>query len=517
MKMDNSAETVIPVQAEFYDDAREQVFPPPRPFQESAHLELRKGFVAGHRLQIVMAPTGAGKTYLALRVCAEALARGKRVVFICDRKTLINQTSAVADGYGMPPHGIIQASNPRMDLRKPFQIASAQTIDRRGLSDDFDVVVVDEAHTLYGPVVEFITGTKAAVIGLSATPFTKGLGHTYGRVINAATMDQLVKQGVLTPLRTLTCTRPDMTGAKTSGGEWTQKAAEERELTIVGDVVAEWKKHANGLKTIVFGPTIAHCEKLVDEFRKAGVEAATFTAETDDKARAELLREYRKPDSRIRVLVSVEALAKGFDVPDVGCVCDCRPLRKSLSTFVQMIGRGLRCSPGKTKCVLLDFSGNIIRFADDFADVYFNGLSSLDDGERLDREVRKEPAKEPKPCPVCGFHPVGKKCVGCGWEFKRKSEIEHEAGEAVEVDVLRGKGGGQYASSRAELYAMLATYARCHINGNAKGWAAHKYRAVTGNWPSNSFHYESAPHTQPSLALIGKIKSLEIAWRRGRR
>jgi len=491
-------------------------FPSPRPFQESAHLELRKGFLSGHRLQVVMAPTGAGKTYLALRVCDEALKRGKRVVFICDRKTLINQTSAVADGYGMQPHGIIQAQNPRFDLRKAFQIASAQTIDRRGLSDDFDVVVVDECHTLMDATVEFIQGSKAAVIGLSATPFTKGLGQIYGRVINAATMHQLVSDGVLTPLRVLTCTRPDMTGAKTSGGEWTQKAAEERELTIVGDVVAEWQKHASGLKTIVFGPTIAHCEKLVEQFQAAGVEARTFTAETDDATRTALLAEYRKPDSRIRVLVSVEALAKGFDVPDVGCVCDCRPLRKSLSTFVQMVGRGLRSSPGKAECVLLDFSGNIIRFADDFADVYFNGVSSLDAGERLDREVRKEP-KEPKSCGACGFVPAGKVCVKCGFEARRKSDIEHEAGEAREVDVLRGKGGGQYATSRAELYAMVATYCRAHVRGNAKGAAAHKYRAIAGTWPSNSFHFESAPHTHPSPALLGKLKSMEIAWRRSRR
>lgn len=491
----------------------ERGFKTPREFQVTTHDELRKGF-AKHRLQLVMAPTGGGKTYIALRVCAGALAKGKRVVFICDRKTLINQTSETADSYGMPPHGIIQANNPRFDLRKPFQIASAQTIQSRGINDVFDVIVVDEAHTVMDATVEFIQASKAAVIGLSATPFTKGLGKIYGRVINAATMEQLTKQGVLTPLRVLTCTRPDMTGAKTSGGEWTQKAAEERELTIIGDVVKEWQKHAAGLKTIVFGPTIAHCEKLVEQFKAAGVEARAFTSLTTDSERAELLAEYRKPDSRLRVLVSVEALAKGFDVPDVGCVCDCRPLRKSLSTFVQMVGRGLRCSPGKTECVLLDFSGNVIRFAEDFADVYFNGLASLDEGERLDREVRDEP-KEPKACGACGFTPCGKKCIRCGFEAKRKSEIEHGDGEAVEVDILKARSGERYAGSKSELYAAIATYARRHIRGNAKGWTAHKYRGITGGWPGSfNFDREGAFAVEPSPALVGKLMSMDIAWRR---
>ena len=78
-------------------------FPGLRAFQTATNIELRRGHTKTQK-QIVMAPTGAGKTLLALHVCAEALARGGRVVFICDRKTLINQTSAVADAYGMPPH-----------------------------------------------------------------------------------------------------------------------------------------------------------------------------------------------------------------------------------------------------------------------------------------------------------------------------------------------------------------------------------------------------------------------------
>lgn len=495
-----------------------QRFPPPRPFQDVAHRELRTGFAAGHTRQIVMAPTGAGKTYLALRLCNEALARGKRVLFICDRKTLINQTSAVADSYGMPTHGIIQADHPRMALHRPFQIASAQTIRSRGISDDFAVVVVDECHTLVKVVVDFIGQTKAAVIGLSATPFSKGLGKHYSRVINAATMSELTAQGILTPLRILSCKRPDMTGAETTkAGEWTDAAAEERGLGIIGDVVLEWSKHAAGLKTLVFGSTILHCEELVRQFAVAGVRAAVFCATTPDNERAALLEEYRKPESLLRVLVSVEALAKGFDVPDVGCVCDCRPLRKSLSTFVQLIGRGLRCSPGKLECVLLDFSGNVVRFADDFADLYFNGLASLDQGERLDKEVREDEEHEPKSCPSCGFAPCGKRCIRCGFEPLRKSLVEHGSGVAEEIDILRAQVS-RYAGDRRELYSMIATYVRGRTRpgGNPSGSTAHKYRDVTGTWPPSSFDFASAPHVAPSVALLGKLRSLAIAYARRR-
>lgn len=494
-------------------------FPPPRAFQDTTHRELRSG-AASHQRQVVMAPTGAGKTYLALRVCNEALKKGNRVLFICDRKTLINQTSAVATAYGMPAHGIIQADNPRFALWRPFQIASAQTLGVRGVTDDFKVVVVDECHTLHSAVTDFIAKTSALVIGLSATPFTKGLGSIYSRVINAATMDELVKLGVLTPFRVLSCVRPDMKDAKTSGGEWTAKDAGERGMAIIGDVVREWLEHASGLKTIVFGPTVAHCEKLLGQFKEAGVGAALFTAHTDDKERADLLEEYRKPDSRIRVLISVEALAKGFDVPDVGCVVDCRPLRKSLSTFVQMLGRGLRASPGKRECVLIDHSGNIQRFADDFSDLYFNGISELDAGEKLDREVRRDEEKPMKKCPACGFEPMGRKCVRCGFEAKRVSLHEHADGRAKELDIL-GTGANAYAKTQAELYAMIATRERDRAfrkgnRGNPKGAAAHRFKDITGKWPPKSFVFENTPRMEPSPALLRKLTSLDIAFARSR-
>jgi superfamily II DNA or RNA helicase len=282
-------------------------------------------------------------------------------------------------------------------------------------------------------------------------------------------------------------------------------------MGLIGDVVIEWTRHAAGLKTIVFGPTIVHCEELVRQFRAAGVSAATFTADTSDAERKALLEEYRKPDSTLRVLVSVEALAKGFDVPDVGCVIDCRPLRKSLSTFIQMIGRGLRISPetGKTECVLIDCSGNVVRFADDFADVYFNGLASLDMGEKLDKEVRADEDHEPKSCLKCGFTPCGKRCVRCGFEPIRKSLIEHEHGEAKEIDVL-GRGFTSYAPSKLDLFNALATYAKSR--GHKSSSVGPKFKEITGAWPPWAWLPDAAPHTQPSPALLGKLRSLEIAF-----
>lgn len=330
-------------------------FPQPRAFQERAHELLREGRRAGHKNQLMMAPTGAGKTYLGLRIIHEALQRGKRAIFVCDRTTLINQTSEVADSYGLSAHSVLQANHWRYDPAMPFQIASAQTLARREWPGA-EVIVIDEAHTQMAVWTEHIQTCTASVIGLSATPFSPGLGKLFSNLVNATTMKELTDAGVLVPMKPFTCTRANMAGAATAGGEWTDQAAEERGMAIIGDVVTEWSKYGQGRKTIVFGSTIKHCEEICRQFNEAGVMAAVFTSLTTAAEREQLLKEYRKSDSVLRVLVSVEALAKGFDVKDVGCVVDCRPLRKSLSTAIQMWGRGLRSSPetGKQDCILLD-------------------------------------------------------------------------------------------------------------------------------------------------------------------
>lgn len=336
------------------EQSRLSGFPEPRAFQVRALDRLREGVKAGHRCQMLVAPTGAGKTFIGMYLLSQALSRGKRGMFVCDRRTLIEQTSATADRYGLLDHGVIMASHHRFRPHAPLQIASVQTLARRSWPDA-DVIIIDEAHTQLKAWTEHIPNVQSAVVGLSATPYSDGLGRLFSNVVNAATMRELTELGVLVPMRVLSCTRADMKGAETSGGEWTDRAAEERGMEIVGDVVAEWLKYGEGRKTIVFAATINHCQELERQFRQHGVAAATFTSETTAAERESLLRDYRA-DASLRVLISVEALAKGFDVPDVGCVVDCRPLRKSLSTAIQMWGRGLRSSPdtGKTDCILLD-------------------------------------------------------------------------------------------------------------------------------------------------------------------
>lgn len=483
----------------------------PRPFQVTARLALRDGFMAGHRCQMVMSPTGSGKTILGMFLIGEALQRGRRTIFVADRRTLINQTSNVADSLGLS-HGVVMADSLRYDPDNAFQIASAQTLANRRWPKA-DLIIIDEAHTQLSVWTKYIQTCEAAVIGLSATPFSKGLGKLFSNLVNATTMADLTESGVLVPMRVLTCTRIDMKGAETSGGEWTDKAAGERGTRITGNVVQEWLRYADNRKTIVFGATIDHCASMCKAFNEAGVMAALFTSQTTDAERAALLAEYQKPDSIVRVLISVEALAKGFDVPDVSCVVDARPLQKSLSTAIQMWGRGLRSSPatGKVDMLLLDHSGNIVRFAEDFEAIYHDGLASLDNGEKLDREVRKDrDDAEPKGCPKCHYRPFLKRCMCCGFEILPESNVLADAGKMVEFKVGRAKVG-----DAASVWAQCVTLIRNQRGKpeTAPQRAAHLFKSITGSYPRKLPDYHAVRDVIVTKGVLNKHKSNKIAFR----
>lgn len=419
-----------------------------RPYQGGAVERLREGIRQKLRRQVLVAPTGAGKTEMAMSIVSEAQKKGSRAWFIVDRVTLIDQTSERFFKHGID-HGVIQADHYLTDYAKPVQIASAQTLGRRkNIRDLPDLIIWDECHATYKAVLDLIARAEMAkVIGLTATPFTAGMDKHWDGLVNSTTVNKLLKEKYLAPLRIKACVAPDMAGVKkTNKGEFEDTESGERGIVIIGDVVQTWvaetrKTFGGPVKTIVFSPSVKHGAELCRQFSDAGYNFQQISyLDADDGDRREKIAEFRKPNSAIDGLVSCAVLTKGFDVPDVLCGISCRPYRKSFSSHIQEMGRVMRISPdtGKEFGLWLDHSGNCLSFADDTAWLFEYGVDSLSAAQKKDSEVRepKEQVKKERFCGECStqMEPGQKTCPACGWERPERGEIQYKQGTLVDVN-----------------------------------------------------------------------------------
>jgi DNA repair protein RadD len=170
---------------------------PLRVHQEQALEALRRSPTAGRTRPMLQAPTGFGKTLTAAHIIRRALDKGKRVAFTVPAVSLIDQTVAAFEAEGIDRIGVMQGIHERTDWQQPVQVRSIQTIGRRR-RPDVDLVIVDEAHQLHREVFRWMKDAeRVPFIGLSATPWARGLGKYYDNLIIAATTADLIRDNYL--------------------------------------------------------------------------------------------------------------------------------------------------------------------------------------------------------------------------------------------------------------------------------------------------------------------------------
>ncbi|TPM59135.1 ATP-dependent helicase [Mesorhizobium sp. B2-2-4] len=481
-----------------------------RPHQSHVEGQLRDRLRAGVSWIVLVAPTAFGKTETAMFLIRLALQKGSRVWFMVDRITLVKQTSDRFNDYGID-HGVIQGDNGMNDRYAPeknVQILSIQTFERRDLGYEPDLIFYDECHAQYAETLARLKRfKKTRVIGLTATPFTAGMAENWDGLVNGATVNRLLHEKYLTPLKIMACVAPDMAGVKKKpNGEFADEEAGQRGIVIVGDVVKTWVEQTQAffgrpVKTIVFSPSVRHGEELCRQFAEAGFNFQQISyLDKSDKERDDKIEEFRKPDSAIDGLVSCAVLTKGFDVPDVLCGISCRPYRKSFSSHIQEMGRVMRTAPGKEFGLWLDHSGNCISFAEDTAWLYEYGVDSLSNAQKKDSEVREpsDVVRQKYYCGGCGMQmeAAAIACASCGWERPRRGEIQTVEGELIDFEMStkaafqprKGLRAGCLANPRAIWNAALAY---CLANGTRGEEASRKwaYGVWRGIYPNSKLPY----------------------------
>jgi hypothetical protein len=469
---------------------------------------LRDGFKAGHRAQLLYAPTGFGKTEVAIALMKATSDNYKKSAMILDRIVLVDQTSMRLEKYNIG-HGVMQSNHWKNDSTRRIQVCSAQTLERRNQFPDIDLLIVDECHITRSKITAIIQENPTLkVIGLTATPFTKGLGGIYSNVICASTTGKLVKDKWLTPLKVFISKEIDMTGAKKLAGEWSPDDVTERGMKITGDIVQEWitKTHeVFGMpkKTIVFCAGVAHGQDLVQQFANKGYNFVSISYKDNDEFKKQAIEDFAKPDTDIHGLIATDILTRGFDVPDVCIGVSARPFSKSLSSHIQQLGRVMRPYPGKNFALWLDHSGNYLRFRDDWDEIYEEGVKDLNDQQEKTKKEPTEKEKKESKCPSCSalWPKHSDTCVSCGY-VKQKIQLAVVAGQLIEL----GETQANMRKEKQFFYSELL-----HIANERKynaNWAKHEFKNKFGTWPDNLYQTTRIP----SLTTINWVKHRQIAW-----
>ena len=479
-----------------------------RDYQANILNWLRHGWNS-YNTHLIQAPTGAGKTVIAGTITKGFYDNGKRVLFTVPRTALINQTIKSFKAMGIDKIGVMQADHELTDDRMPIQVGTVQTLARRGY-DDFDCLIVDEAHIRDTKLLEFINTQHCKVIGLTATPYANWMGTIYDNFIKRVTMKHLMDEGYLSEVEFFAPTKPDLKGVKMStsmqyGSDYAEGEVAKimGDAKIAGDIIQFWLANGQDRPTIAFCCNVLHANFLTVEFQKVGVKAEVMVGNTPKEERQRIIKGFE--DGIIHIICSVDVLVEGFD-SDVRCIIYAKPT-KSEMRWTQSIGRGMRTAKGKDKLLVFDHSGTVIRLGMPHT-IEYDELFSDADAFKKAQTARKEEKGESKEkeCSSCNYiKPPGEYvCSKCGFKpiFGQDGEVDENIDmrslEQLKVD----------SAAQKKFYDELCGYWTQKTNEGKnwkKGWISHKYKERYGSWPKFRF----SP-IEPSQETTNYIKHLNI-------
>jgi superfamily II DNA or RNA helicase/HKD family nuclease len=346
----------------------------PEPFQERLLEQIAVSRQFGRHRNLLVSATGTGKTVMAALDYAslrQVLPRA-RLLFVAHREEILDQAlRTFRHGLREPSFGELWVGG-RRPHRFEHVFASIQSLNAAGLeamdSQHFDVVIVDEFHhaaaASYRALLDRIKPVE--LLGLTATPErTDGLpilSWFDNRISAELRLWDAIDQHRLTPfhyygvhdnldLREVPWRRgrgydvDALTRVFTANDAWAKQV-----LKALEDHV-----DPQAMRALGFCVSVAHARFMADVFARHQIPAVAIWSDSPEMERRQALVDLAS--GAVKVVFSVDLFNEGVDVPVVDTLLLLRPT-DSPTLFLQQLGRGLRRSPGKTECTVLDFVGH---------------------------------------------------------------------------------------------------------------------------------------------------------------
>jgi ATP-dependent helicase IRC3 len=337
-----------------------------RPYQEEALDSILSNYENGIKRQLVVLPTGAGKTIIFSHIPIikhDALP----MLVLAHRAELLEQAKSKIKSAN--PHLVVEIEQAeRKAGHVDVVVASVATLGRNNTpriqeypTDYFKTIVIDEAHhaaaTTYRRIVDFFN--YDLLVGVTATPQRSDstrLIDVFEEIVYYKSIQDLIKDGWLCPLVGFRVkTNTDISQVEIQNGEYVQSQLEDTidNPSRNAAVVAAYNDLAMDQKAIVFASGVKHAENLALSFRSASVDAQVIVGTTPQEEREKILKNFSL--GLTKVIVNVGVLTEGFDEPSLQAIIIAKPTRSTL-LYTQIVGRGTRLYEGKEHCKIIDIA-----------------------------------------------------------------------------------------------------------------------------------------------------------------
>lgn len=332
-----------------------------RPYQAEAKQAILAAWDEGYRKTLLVLPTGCGKTVVFSSVTENQVNKGHRVLIMAHRGELLDQAADKLKEASGLDSVLEKAESTSLGSFLPVTVGSVQSLAQekrlaRFPNNYFQDIIVDEAHHClsdsYKRVLDHFP--DANILGVTATPDRgdmKNLGEFFDSKAYEYSMTEAIREGYLCPIKAqMIPLELDIADVGISSGDFSAGEIGHALEPYLHQIAAEMANYCRGRKTVVFLPLIATSQKFCAMLNDAGLRAAEVNGNSDD--RSEVLADFEA--GKYDVLCNSMLLTEGWDCPSVDCIVVLRPT-KIRSLYQQMVGRGMRLSPGKTELLLLDF------------------------------------------------------------------------------------------------------------------------------------------------------------------
>lgn len=312
---------------------------------------------------LLQLPTGGGKTILFGALASMFLARSETVLILAHREELVVQAANKVGKISRKKPGIIKAGY-QPNYRRALQVASVQSlVNRRNVLKKVGLVIIDEAHHATANTYRKILAQypDAYQLGVTATPIRldgTGFRDLFDELITGLTVGELISQEYLSPFRLYADPNPMSTkGVRTKGGDYSASglAAANDIVELSGSLLESYCKYALGKRCVVFAVNVSHSVEIAERYNQAGIPAYHLDGTTPDSERRKVLEKFKQ--GKIWVLSNCALFDEGLDIPALESVQIAKPT-KSLTRWLQMVGRSLRPFEGKENAVILDHTKN---------------------------------------------------------------------------------------------------------------------------------------------------------------